>query len=266
MYNIIPLILILISLGIIIFIVIKKFPALANLDIENMPAEKEAKFKEQIIGNRLKRNLVRWNARAVRMVKPLGEASGDLAKWVNSRLVELRDSYKKELEMNSLDLNNKIGQLFRETEELVRKGESGEAEKKLIEIIGLDNRNIKAFRMLGDLYLDRKNFEEAKQTFEYILKLKENDPKTETSAREDGFIYFDLALACQAMEDLDSAIANLRKALKIEPNSPRYLDTMLEMSIIKKDKVLAFNAYEKLAEVNPDNQKLAEFKKKIDEL
>src|SRR3990167_8649123 len=152
MYNIIPLILILISFGIIIFIVIKKFPALANLDIENMPAEKEAKFKERIIGNRLKRNLVKWNSKVSRVVKPVGEASGDLAKWVNKRLVELRDSYKKELEINNLDLNNKTNQLFREAEDLVKKEESGEAEKKLIEIIGLDNRNIKAFRMLGDLY------------------------------------------------------------------------------------------------------------------
>lgn len=265
MYNIIPLILILISLGIIIFIVIKKFPALANLDIENMPAEKEAKFKEQIIGNRLKRSLVKWNSKVVRMVKPVGEASGDLAKWVNKRLVELRDSYKKELEINNLDLNNKTNQLFREAEDLVKKEELGEAEKKLIEIIGLDNRNIKAFRMLGDLYLDRKNFEEAKQTFEYILKLKESDSGAE-ALREDGLIYLDLALVCQAMDDIDSAIVNAKKALKIEPNSPRYLDTMLEMSIIKKDKVLALQAYEKLMEVNPDNQKLAEFKKKIDEL
>lgn len=265
MYNIIPLILILISLGVIVFIVIKKFPALANLDIENMPAEKEAKFKEQIIGNRLKRNLVKWNSKVTRMVKPIGEASGDLAKWANKKLIEMRDSYKKELEVNNLDLNNKINQLFREIDDLIKKEELAEAEKRLIEIIGLDNRNIKAFRMLGDLYLEKKSFEEAKQTFEYILKLKENEATGETS-REDGLIYFDLALACQSMDDLETAIANLQKALNIEPNSPRYLDTMLEMSIIKKDKVLAEKAYDKLKEVNPDNQKLSEFKKKIDEL
>ena len=41
---------------------------------------------------------------------------------------------------------------------------------------------------------------------------------------------------------------------------------MMENGKEIKDKVLALQAYEKLMEVNPDNQKLAEFKKKIDEL
>ena len=45
MYNIIPLVLILISLSIIIVIVVKKFPALANLDVENIPKEKEDRKK-----------------------------------------------------------------------------------------------------------------------------------------------------------------------------------------------------------------------------
>ena len=41
---------------------------------------------------------------------------------------------------------------------------------------------------------------------------------------------------------------------------------MLEISIIVKDKALALDAYKKLFKTNPENNKIAEFKKQIDEL
>ena len=51
MFNIIPLLLILLSFGVIIYIVVKKFSILANLDVDSIPAEREAKFKEKIIND-----------------------------------------------------------------------------------------------------------------------------------------------------------------------------------------------------------------------
>ena len=79
-------------------------------------------------------------------------------------------------------------------------------------------------------------------------------------------IYFDLAIVDKAMDNFDGALASINKAYKLERNNPRYLDTKLEISIIKKDKISALEAYENLVKVNPDNQKLADFKEKIDEL
>jgi len=166
---------------------------------------------------------------------------------------------------------------------LLKQEKYAEAEKRLIEIIGIDNKNIKAFKLLGGLYFDRKNYEEARETFEYILKLKDDDDAfaqlgkiggeyREDSSKEANInifrsqTYFDLSLVYKAMEKYDKAIVNLKKALEIEPNNPRYLDTMLEISIIKKDKDLALESYKRLAEANPENQKLPEIKKEIDEM
>ena len=59
-------------------------------------------------------------------------------------------------------------------------------EKIYIEIIGLDSQNIKAFRELGQIYFQRKEYEEAKQTLEHILKLQEDEEIYERSQ-----IYFD---------------------------------------------------------------------------
>ena len=72
MYNIIPLFLILISLFAIIIIIIRKFSVLASLDVSTIQSEKEAMFKEQIIGNRLKRNIIRYTSKIKNFLKPAG--------------------------------------------------------------------------------------------------------------------------------------------------------------------------------------------------
>ena len=290
MYNIIPLILILVSLCVIIIIIVRKFSALASLDVKSIPAEKEAKFKEQIISNRLKRNITKWSAKLGKLIKPIGMLVGKLFKWVYQKLNQLKENYKSEEILSNNDSKQSIEQLFIEAEEFNKQNDLAMAEKKYIEIIRLDSGNIKAFKDLAKLYFERKNYEEAKQTFEHVLKLKEDDEEIYNGlaqiAKEkgnlvqarDGYLkaldinsqrsqtYFDLALVYQAMENVKEAIVNIKKALQIEPNNPRYLDTMLEISIIDKDGALAIEAYKKLAEVNPDNQKLAGLKEQIDEL
>ncbi len=290
MYNIIPLILILTSLSVIIVIIVRKFSALASLDVENIPAEKEAKFKERIISSRLKRNFIKWSSRLTRLVRPIFELVSRFFKWLFNKLNKLEEDYKSEKVLSNSDAKQKIEKLFGEAEELKKTGDLAGSEKIYIEIIGLDSKNMKAFKSLGQFYFERKDFEEAKQTFEHILKLEEDNEeaydglaqigreKHGPKQAKDDYIealdinsqrsqtYFDLALVYQAMNDIDKSIANIKQALRIEPNNPRYLDTMLEISIINKDKGLALDAYKKLTEVNPDNQKLAEFERQIDEL
>ncbi|MEA3398159.1 MAG: hypothetical protein U9R06_00245, partial [Patescibacteria group bacterium] len=79
-------------------------------------------------------------------------------------------------------------------------------------------------------------------------------------------LYFEMSLVCRAMDNLQGSLVNISQALKLEPNNPRYLDAKLEISIMNKDKISALDAYEKLAEVNPENQKLKELKGQVDEL
>ena len=45
-FNIIPLLLILASLIVIVYIIKKKFPAIVNIDINNIPQEKEKRVKQ----------------------------------------------------------------------------------------------------------------------------------------------------------------------------------------------------------------------------
>jgi len=286
MYNIIPLLLILISLSVIIVIVSRKFSVLASLDVDSIPAEKEAKFKERIISNRLKRNIIKWTAKFSSVLAPLGRSVGEFFTSKLRQLLEDKDNYRAP---ESLAAEQTIAQLFAQAEEFKKRDDLSAAEKKYIEIISFDSKNIKAFKELGQIYFAKKELEEAKQTFEHILKLKQDEDiygqlaqiakaKGDLSQARDEYLksiqlnkqnaetHFNLSEVYRAMNKGREALASLKKALKLEPANPRYLDTMLEISIIIKDKAQALDAYDKLQKANPENNKLAEFKRQIDEL
>lgn len=266
MYDIIPIILIFISVVVIFLITIKKFPALANLDVKNIPAEKEALFKQQIVSNRLKRTIFKWNSKIIRFSRPIIKFINNFFKELYLKLHELKEGYKNQQTITPEDLDKRINQLLIEAEELSRQDDLVMAEKKLIEVIGLDSKNITAFKQLANLYFERKDYEEAKQTFEHILRLEDDNEESLENNGQRGETYYSLALVGEESENMDNALVNIKKALKIEPNNPRYLDTMLRISIIIKDKITALDAYDRLKKVNPENQKLDEIKAQISEL
>ena len=284
MYNIIPLILIIASLAVVIVIVVKKFSSLANLNIETIQAEREAKFKEQIISNRIKRNYYKYYGKILKILRPAFDGTSNFFKWSYAKLVEFKENYNREKKIAGTDSRQTITKLFSDAEDLQKSGDLEKSEGKYIEIISLDSKSFKAFKELGKLYFNRKDFNEAKQTFEHALKLLEHENLQSNTDVSNGYIdkngleknvnlnteiasiYFELTLVSRAMQNPTGALSNINRALSLEPNSPKYLDTKLEISIIRKDKISALESYEKLKEVNPDNQKLEDFKKQIQEL
>jgi len=289
-YDIIPLIAILTSLAVIAAIVSRKFSALANLDVDSIPAEKEARFKEQIISTRLKRNyFIAWS-RFAKFFTPVKQAIADFFVWSYRSLLELKEKHESARPVTREQAEIKLISSIDAARQAYKDEDFSAAEKKLIEIIALDPKNIEAFRLLGHVYYSKKELDEAKQVYEHILKLSGDDDDAYfelghiarekgnySEAKEDYLksinlnnkrveTYFDLALLCSDAEDYEEATVNINKALEIEPNNPRYLDTALNIGIIKKDKEMAMAAYGKLAAVNPDNQKLADLKKQIEEI
>lgn len=267
MYNIIPLFLILISLSIIMVIVVRKFSALATLDVENIPAEREAKTKEQLIGSRFKRHFFKMNSKLIKGSKFVGQKTSKYSRATYKKLHELKDRYGAEVIMPIGDKKEKIKELITEADEF-KKEEVDIAERKLINIIGLDSQSIEAFESLGNLYIDKKNYKEAKETFQHLLKLLESKEEGEfyIDQNKAASVFFNLSLIHKYLESYEESIESIRKALEIEPKNPRYLDTMFEISIINKDKDSANEAFDALKEVNPDNKKLEELEEQIKEL
>jgi len=267
MLTIISIILIAAALVVSLSIIIKKFPVLAILDVANIPGAKETKFKQRIMKQRVDRDLARWSGRLGRM-----------ALFVNRRLSGWLKSWQAHLKKEKA--NHKIGTmipwpkkqkqiqaLLLAAEDLLKKEAFESAEEKLVEVVSLDQKNLSAWRSLGDLYEQQKKWSEARQTYEYILKLERQQRADKTVGdltRPE--IYFSLANIEREAGDLDAALENIRAALDLEQNNPRYLDLILNLSIMRKDKALAEECWEKLAEVNPENNKLTEWWKEIENL
>lgn len=267
MFTIISLISLGLALAVILFIVIKKFPALAILDAENIPGEKEAKFKEQIIKARVERDLARWTGFLGRIWLFLIKRLSAALRSQQTSLKKIKTGYRMNIKMPWLEKQKKIKELASAAEDFIKKEDEKSAEEKLLEIISLDSKNLVAFFELGELYVGQKKWSEASQTFNYALKLARQLQNTEAAGEITlQRIYFAQAEVEKEAGNLDAALENIREALELEPNSPRYLDLILYLSIMRKDKSLAQESWEKLAAVNPENQKLEKWKEKIENL
>jgi tetratricopeptide (TPR) repeat protein len=258
----------LISLAVIIFIVIRKFPVLANIDIGEIEAERQAELKRKILNDKFKRSANKVFKELAKFLKPLGRFLGKIFGLLYNRLVNLREAYTEENQIVGEDLAKKIEALFAEAQDLTHKEDLAKAEAKYIEIIGLDSQNYKAFELLGENYFDRENYEEAEQTFEHAIKLKEQFKKAgaEVSDMDLAKTFFSLSLVHHKMNNAPLALEKTKAALELEPNNPRYLDKMVELCIITKDSGAARDYCQRLESSNAGNKKLKEFKDKIREL
>ena len=75
-----------------------------------------------------------------------------------------------------------------------------------------------------------------------------------------------MSMAYRGMNEFGRAEENVAKSLEIEPANPRYLDRMIDLNILTENRDLAWQSWQKLKTVNPDNKKLDDFKQRINEL
>ncbi len=268
MFTVISLIVIGLAVVVIATIFVKKFPALAILDAANIPGEKEAKFKEQIIKARVERDMARWSGFFGRIWLWLSSSLHSSLKSQQESLKKIKTNYQASIKMPWLEKQKKIKELLVIAEDSLKKEDIKAAEAKLLEVIGLDQKNLGAFFQLGELYEAQKKWSEASETLNYALRLaKQRHPdKDESGEVSLQKIYFSLAEVEKAAGNIEAALENIREALEIEPNNPRYLDLILDLSIIRKDKELALECWQRLASANPDNNKLGELKEVIERM
>lgn len=270
-YNFIPLTIIVISLAIIIFIIGRKLSQLANIDLESIIQEREATIKDRIIINRLHRKLLELYNKIFFLFKPFLERIKVYLKKLYDKILEIEKIYRNINQvitpLKKIDLIGEIKKLLSEAEEFLQAENYIEAEKKYIEIIKLDNKNLEAYEGLAELYLQKKELKQAKQTFKYLLELIQEGKINQLSDdRKNSLLasyYSKLGFIYQLLDQNRYAFNNLKKAIELEPNNPKYLDQIVNISIMLRDKISALNFLDKLREVNPENQKLPELEEEI---
>jgi tetratricopeptide (TPR) repeat protein len=267
MLTIIALILLSVSVLVMLSIIIGKFPALAILNVDNLPGKKESEFKDRIIKSRVERDVANLIGNISRVWLEFRRRLSGILKRHQEQLKKAKNLHRLEEKLPWLEKQRRLKVLLLEAEDSLKKEDEEAAEAKLVEAASLDQRNLRSFFLLGEIYTNQKKFAEARQTFDYALKLslqadKENE-SPEITAQE---ILFSWSQAEKSAGDNAAALEKLREALDHEANNPRYLDLIIDLSIMEKDKRSAELYWQKLAAVNPENNKLGAWREEIDNL
>lgn len=295
MINILVLILVVASLVLVAVIVIRKFPLLANLDIDSLPAEKILKTKKQIITKRIENKGAVLKEKIILRLRPLKKYWEDIQLrfriyvgkvqrlWQHEQVARKKGRVKDDPEVRAEELER----LIHEAEGYLAAGDYEQAENTFISAISIDPKNAIAYRGLADAYLAKNELEEARQTYRFLTRLEPDDD----------CVFVKLAEIAESQGDLEEAIEYYQKAVlindslsprfyhltelllkvgqpevakeaalqavELEPQNPKYLDLLIETAIICGDKATALQGLEELRLVNPDNQKLDSFRERI---
>lgn len=284
---------IIISVIVVLFIVVRKFPQLTIVETESSSELRQNDLKKKLIEKRLNRQLVTILKAIVRLVKPLFKKIGSYFEILLQQLRKKEEEYRHKLLhkdfQDEVDKEQKIFQLLTEAQEFIGEKRYELAEEKLISIFKIDEHHHEAYAKLAKLYWEQKDYEHAIEIYNYLLKLVESpeiygelaaiaEERGNLKEAEENYlaalklndkaseVYYNLAELYLQQEDNNKAQEMIEKALEAKPNHPKYLDFLLQISIIVQDKKLANETWQKLSEANSDNQKLGEYKVQIDKL
>lgn len=285
-YNYIAIGVIIASMGIIIYIISRKFPVISSINTDTLQKHRQNKVKKEIIEHRLKRKLTAFKLTSLFKKDHEGEAQdkGSLLGNLYKSLKGLEKRYQAKIkaiepqEEDSVAKNKSL--VLKEAESLIAEDKLKEAEDKFIEAVSLDNKFIAAYEGLAELYQKMKDPEHAKEIYQYLIKIHATDDQEALTPKSDRIngndpaqlvslnsqvagYHFELGEVYLALDEADSALASLKEAAKLEPNNPRILDALVALGISLKDKALAKMYYDQLKEANPANDKLKELQKEI---
>ena len=293
---IILLVIVAACLGVIIYVAVRKFPQVANLDLANLPQEKIYQKKREIINKRIQQSGYMARRRLSQAVSPIKKIWGLLQLKFRiyvgkiERLLHheqiLKDKMEKKIASTG-EQEQKFRQLVSDGEQYLKISSFDLAEDAFIAAIKIKPKSPEAYRGLGDTYLAKNSLEEAKQTYLFLHQLEpdndavlvklaevaeaQNKPEEAIGYYQQAVLlndsfsarFYRLAELLVKVGQPDVAKEAILQATELEPQNPKYLDLLIEIAIICGDKAMGLKAYNDLRLVNPENQKLDSLKDRI---
>ncbi len=294
------ILLIVLSFITLVILVGRKFPQLANLDVDQLPQEKQARTKRQLITRRMEQETQKWQ-------RNWGERLRPFARWWGKAQLRFRvyvgrverlwyhETAKKQKAGSSLSLSDDsqeqaFAKLIQDGEHEAAQGNFEQAEQIFISAIKSNPHSAAAYRGLADTYFGKGSLAEAKETYQFLLQMNQGDDnvlaKLGEIAEEEGDTekaieyyqgaivlndslsprFYHLAELLLKVKQPITAREAIVSALELEPKNPKYLDLLIETAILCNDRLLAESGYSELRLVNPENQKLEYFKSKIGQM
>jgi tetratricopeptide (TPR) repeat protein len=205
-------------------------------------------------------------------------------KEIGERIQHVLDTEKHEKRQQ-----RRLGGIASEASKLLKERKLKQSEKKFLEIIKEDHKNLKAYHGLGMIYLQQKEYGGAAEVFEKICELSPTDDaafnncgmalfnvgKYEEAVKaydhsvalnnKIAHRYINLALACDKSEHYKEEITALQKAIALEPEKVDYLEKLAAAAKKNDDPELVKKTYDKIIALDPENleahRELARFEK-----
>jgi tetratricopeptide (TPR) repeat protein len=280
-------------------IVLRKFPIVANLDLQNLTEEKESRKKRELIDKRLLERGREAGVTLRRRLVPLNKLWEIIQTKFRRQVArvekllhyeELIKSRQKAKQTTLEERNKEVSDLLAQARACATDGNYDKAEEFYIAVIKIDKKSADAYHGLADAYFAKGAIEEAVQTYDFLTRFLPNDDALliklselaeERDKIEEAINYLERATAINdaissrfsRLADLygrvgqpELALEAIRQAVELEPRNPKYLDLLIENAILCADKKMAEKAYEDFRLVNPENQKLLELRARIDKI
>jgi tetratricopeptide (TPR) repeat protein len=281
------------SFGTVVFIVARHWKEIRLLDPMTIKEERERQKRENMITRRFER------VRADRMmpIKRLGRHLHRKAKEAYTKTYQRMQSFealyhnaKSPFASLAPSTRDRIKTLVTEARSLVRDLKWAEAERRLLEVLSLDQRHADAYKLLGQMYLKQKLYPQAKETFEFLIKLKKADDASfaglaeiaesdedfakaesmrlkavEVSPKQ-SFRYAELAAFYLSRNEPAKAWTFAKRASDLEPTSAKYLELSLDIAVRLNDRAEARRRYDRLRLLSEDRSRFQTWREKVEAL
>lgn len=280
-----------VALAVILVTLFRHWREIRLIDPESIQEERERRKRDELMLQRLER---------IKADKfgPLSLGLKRLAVWGKTlfhaayiRLIRLEKFYaqaKSPFAFIAPSAKERIKLILDEARSLARDLKFAEAEKRYLEILSLDARHWDAYKGLGLIYIKQKLWQQAAETFEFLVKSKKADDAVYAALAEIAENAGDWAKAEDLRRkavDFRPRLANrqaemaqfhlergnpqkawpfAKQANELDPKSARYLEISLDTAILVGDRLEAQRRYDKLRLLSEDRPKLQAYREKID--
>ncbi|MFH1426782.1 MAG: tetratricopeptide repeat protein [Candidatus Kerfeldbacteria bacterium] len=238
-----------------------KWKRMLLLDLDAMPKAKLRSKKYRLIEERLQRKTRGIREATKKVMAPAGLKLAGGFQGMRNKLSEMEKKYKnaakKPQTQEEKEISRqKIAVLIEEGTQLFKDENYSDAEQIFLEAIRLNPKEEEAYEYLGEIYFEKKEYDHAIETLNFAKTLNPNDDR----------IYYDLGKIYETTGEKEKAMEMYKKCVDLSPKNPRDLDSLLNLAIELKDGFVARKALRTLKEVNPENQKLEELEKMVEDM
>jgi tetratricopeptide (TPR) repeat protein len=279
------------ALAAILWIILKHWKDLRLLNPRSIKEEVEREKREDMIRQRFER----LSHDRIQPLKRLSRYVGKAVKESYHNAYERVRTLEKVYHTMTKPLANlhptgrdRIKILLSEARSLMRDLKWADAERRFLEILASDPHHPDAYKGLGQIYLKQKLYPQAKETFEFLVRMKEADDavyagladiaaaegdKTTTEAMRLKAIeirpkqanrHAELAEFYLSHTQPEKAWPAAKQASDLEPKSLKYLELCLETALLAGEHKEAKKRYDRLRLTLEDRNKLQVWKEKVE--